>query len=100
MTSISLYKLYPSTLKTKKFDIYVINPKTGNIKKVSFGAVGYEDYTIHKDKDRRARYLLRHKNDHITDPTKAGFWSTHILWGKYTNINTCLKYTLKRFGLK
>lgn len=81
MSNIKLYKVYPSTLKTKKFDIYVINPRTDNVKKVSFGAKGYEDYTIHKDKHRRERYLIRHKNDHINDPTTPGFWSTHLLWG-------------------
>jgi hypothetical protein len=96
----TLYTLYPSTLKTKKFDIYVKNPKTGRIKKVSFGAKGYEDYTIHKDKERRKRYLQRHKHDKLNDYCSSGFWSARILWGESTNMATNLKNTLKQFGLK
>ncbi len=79
-SSPQLYKLYPSILKTKKFDIYVYNNKTGRVKKVSFGAKGYSDYTIHKDKDRRERYRIRHKRDHIRDPLSSGFWSWWVLW--------------------
>ena len=40
-----LYTLYKSTNPKKKYDIYVINPETKNVKKVSFGAKGYQDYT-------------------------------------------------------
>jgi len=92
-----LYKLYKSTLKTKKFDIWIENPKTGNIKKISFGAKGYEDYSIHKDKERRERYRTRHKNDKINDPTSSGFWAYWILWGESTNKDTNLKKILKKY---
>lgn len=95
-----LYTLYPSTIKTKKFDIYIINPHTGNQKKVSFGAKSYEDYTIHKDKERRRRYRIRHKHDRITDPSAPGFWSWWVLWGNSTNLKTALRDTLKKFHLK
>jgi len=93
--SRKLYKLYPSTNATKKYDIYVTSPETGNVKKVSFGAKGYEDYTIHRDIERRRRYRLRHQNDRLTDPTWAGFWSWYVLWGPYTSINKNLQYTLQ-----
>lgn len=33
----------------------------GNI--VDFGADGYEDYTIHKDSDRKRNYIRRHKKN-------------------------------------
>ncbi len=92
-----LYKLYKSTNPSKKFDIWIENPKTGNIKKVSFGATGYEDYTIHKDKERRSRYLLRHQKDKVNDPTYSGFWSTRLLWGKSTDINKNLRSVLREF---
>jgi len=95
-----LYTLYKSKTKNKKFDVYVINPKTDRIKKVSFGDNRYEDYTIHKDKERRKNYISRHKNDKITDVTKPGFWSMWILWGRYTNIKKCLAYTKRRFKLR
>ena len=92
-----LYKLYSSTNPLKKYDIYVINPKTERIKKVSFGGAGYEDYSIHKDKERRERYRMRHSKDKIEDYTSAGFWSWHILWGDSTNIYKNMKNTLKKY---
>lgn len=94
-----LYYLYKSSNKNKKFDIYIENPKTGRIKKISFGAVGYEDYTIHKDKDRRTRYRTRHKHDKIDDPMSPGFWSYWILWGPSTNIKRNLKTALRLVDL-
>ena len=92
-----LYKLYRSSLKTKKWDIYIENPTSGRIKKVSFGAKDYSDYTIHKDRERRERYKQRHKNDRINDPTSSGFWSYHVLWGKSTDINKNLRYVLNKY---
>jgi hypothetical protein len=56
----------------------------GKSKKTNFGATGFSDYTIHKDKDRRTRYRARHQRDLRTnDPTRAGFLS-FILWSKPT----------------
>lgn len=73
------YTLYKSS-GAKKYDVYV--PKNGRLKKVSFGAKGYSDYTIHKDKARRERYRSRHRNDKINDPYSSGFWAYHVLWGE------------------
>lgn len=48
-----------------------------------FGATGYSDYTKHKDKERRDRYIQRHEKDLDTDdPTRAGYLSMFILWNK------------------
>ena len=44
-----------SSNKGKKF--MVLNPNTN--KYIHFGATGYEDYTKHKDKERKDRYLAR-----------------------------------------
>ena len=50
---------------------------------VDFGAAGMSDYTIHKDKERRERYILRHLKDLSTnDPTRAGYLSMFVLWNK------------------
>ena len=46
-----------SANKSKKFDALVDG------KKISFGAVGYSDYTIHKDPERKERYIARHKKN-------------------------------------
>lgn len=96
-SSKKLYKLYKSTNANKKFDIWIEHPETDRIKKISFGAKGYEDYSTHKDKERRERYRTRHQNDKINDPTKSGCLSYHILWGRTTSIEKNLKYFLRKF---
>ena len=40
----------------KKYDAVIDGKKT-----VSFGAVGYSDFTKHKDEERKASYIARHK---------------------------------------
>ncbi len=96
---VRLYHLYPSRTRGKKFDIYV-RTDGGGMKRVSFGAVGYSDYTIHKDKARRERYRSRHRNDRITDPTAPGFWSWWVLWGESTDPKKALAQTKRKFNLK
>lgn len=50
-----------------------------------FGHKDYEDYTIHKDKQRRDRYIKRHRKDLRTnDPTRPGYLSMFLLWNKTT----------------
>ena len=53
---------YPYPANDGKHKYYFIT-KSGH--KVSFGAAGYSDYTKHKDKDRKQRYIDRHKNKRI-----------------------------------
>ena len=54
-------------------------------KEVKFGASGYSDYTIHKDEQRKERYLDRHrKNENWNDPQTPGALSRWILWNKPT----------------
>ena len=72
----------------------------GKTKTTHFGAKGMEDYTTHKDKERRARYRKRHKKDLKTnDYTRAGYLSYYILWGDKTNIRDAVKDYKKRFKL-
>ena len=62
---------------------YFIMTKSG--KHIYFGAVGYSDFTIHKDPDRKQRYINRHeKNENWTKSgiDSAGFWSRWLLWNK------------------
>jgi hypothetical protein len=52
-----------------------------------FGASGYQDYTQHKDPERRRLYRSRHAKDLLTeDPTRAGYLAFHILWGPSTSL--------------
>lgn len=77
-----MYKLYDSTRADKKF--MVITPSN---RKIHFGAAGYSDYTIHKDEERKQRYISRHqKNEDWTESglNTAGFWARYLLWNKPT----------------
>lgn len=68
-------------------------------KKVYFGAAGYEDYTMHKDPERKRRYIERHKkNENWNDPTTPGSLSRYILWNKPTVRESVADYR-KRFGM-
>ena len=80
----------------KKFDA-VITKKDGGKKTVSFGQIGYSDFTTHKDEDRKESYIARHKvNQNWKDYETAGMWAKNILWNKPT-IEASIKDTNKRF---
>ena len=56
-------------------------------KKIHFGSSQYPDYLIHKDKERRERYLARAKKIKnkqgeltYTNPESSNFWSIRLLW--------------------
>ena len=73
---------------SKKFFVYVKNPKTGNVKKVEFGAKGGGQSLRVKLRDPKARkaFDARHgcsKGRH-NDKTKAGYWSCRLprFWHK------------------
>ena len=58
-----------SRRKDKKLDAVIDGKKT-----ISFGAAGMSDFTLHKDDDRKQRYIARHqKNENWRDPKTAGF---------------------------
>lgn len=67
--------------------------------RVSFGAVGYQDYTQHKDRLRRANYLSRHRaRENWNDPKSAGALSRWILWNT-TSFERNVSLFRERFGL-
>lgn len=67
---------------SKKFYVYVKNPKTGKIKKISFGAKGMT--TGLRDSDRRRSFKNRHNCEDKNDKTKAGYWACRI--GRYPKV--------------
>ena len=70
----------PTNKPGKKLEA-VIDGKTT----VAFGAKGHEEFTTHKDEERKSRYIKRHqKNEDWTDPLTAGMWSRWILWNRAT----------------
>lgn len=97
-----IVKLLPSPKKEKKM-VAIIN-NNGKVNNVHFGAKGYSDFTIHKDKERMERYIARHKGSGTQDWTKkgintAGFWSRWILWSK-PSLKDAILFTSKKFNIK
>jgi hypothetical protein len=69
-------------------------------KRVPFGAVGYQDYTQHKDPVRRSRYLMRHRSREAwNNPRTAGALSRWLLWGDSTSLEANLRAFKRRFSL-
>jgi hypothetical protein len=64
----------------KKYYVYVRDPKTKRIKKISFGDSGGLKTKITNPKARHA-FAKRHKCAQKTDRTKASYWSCRI--GRY-----------------
>ena len=88
-----------STKPAKKY-MAIFTRDNGRTKTTYFGASGMSDYTIHKDKERRARYRDRHKKDLSTgDYMRAGYLSYYLLWGESTSFRENLKSYKKRFNL-
>ena len=72
-------KLYPASNPEKKYSIY----DEKNDKWVNFGQIGYEDFTKHKDINRRHNYLTRTKHmrgDWKSNKYSANNLSRNILW--------------------
>lgn len=101
MKPTKLVSIKPSSDKMKKYDATFLY-SDGNQRKVSFGAAGYSDYTMHKDEERKKRYITRHS------PREASLWyrrpdspaalSRWILWEELTLQKAVQEYT-RRFGL-
>lgn len=65
---------------SKKFYVYVRDPKTKNVKKVSFGAKDGGGNLAVKldDPKRRKAFADRHNCDQKTDKTTPGYWSCRL----------------------
>lgn len=88
------------TAKNKKLKAIFYDDKGKKIKTTQFGDNRYEDYTQHKDKQRRSKYLTRHKKDlEKGDYMSAGYLSYYILWGQSAALNTNIKKYKKMFKL-
>jgi len=62
---------------SKKFYVYVRNPKTKKIKKVSFGDTSGLSAKINNPTARKA-FSARHDCPNKKDKTKASYWSCHL----------------------
>ncbi len=89
----------PSTNAKKKYTA-VFSKDGKKIKTTHFGSKGMSDFTIHKDKARKQRYLDRHKKrENWESYMTAGSLSRYILWNKPT-FKGSLRDFKKRFNLK
>lgn len=68
-------------------------------KKIHFGDSRYEDYTQHKDVDRRKNYRSRHASGKTAKPDSADALSYYILWGDSTNLNENINSFKKKYNL-
>jgi len=95
---MKLIKIIPSSNKDKKYDAFFMQD-SGREKKISFGQKTASDFTIHKDEERKKRYLDRHrKNENWNSPMTAGALSRWILWNK-PSFRASLNDYKKRFNL-
>jgi site-specific recombinase XerD len=98
MKGLRLKTVRKSHKKEKKWD--AVFEKDGKEKVVPFGQKAYSDYTKHKDKTRKARYLKRHSGmgEHWQKPDTPGALSKWVLWNKPT-FQASLRDFKKRFNL-
>ena len=61
----------------KKYYVYVKDPSTGNVKKVSWGDTTGLKVKL-DDKEARKSFAARHKCDQQKDRTKAGYWACNL----------------------
>jgi hypothetical protein len=94
---MKVYLLEKSVNPKKKFTAIRVLP---SIKHIMFGDSAYEDYTHHKDGDRKNAYLMRHKStENWNNTDTAGFWSRWLLWNKKT-LDASIKDIEDKFEIK
>lgn len=68
----------------KKYDA-IISDGEKIIDVVSFGDPNFEDFTLHKDEERKKLYIGRRSNmekKYYNDPFAPAFYALHVLWNK------------------
>lgn len=104
---LKLKSIKKSHLPNKKWDATFEYPD-GHTKTVPFGArklvnnkwVDMSDYTKHKDKTRKQRYISRHSGmgENWNKPDTPGALSLHVLWNK-PSFRASVADFKKRFNL-
>ena len=86
-----LYNPRISNNGKKKLEISVLTSDNHN-KTIHFGHKDYQDYTKHRDDNRRHNYCkrsagikCRKQKNGICDQTSPNFWSRHMLWNCNNN---------------
>jgi hypothetical protein len=96
---LKLKSIRKSHKPEKKYDATFVYAD-GHQKVVPFGAFGMSDYTKHKDKTRRQRYLKRHSGmgEDWQKPDTPGALSKWVLWNK-PSFKESVKDFKRRFNL-
>ena len=98
MGEYTLVKIVKSDKPGKKMMAVFRNKKTGREKVTHFGDATMSDYTKHKNNKRKGNYQGRHEKDLATgDPTRPGYLSYYILWGKSTSRRENIAAYKRRF---
>ena len=89
---------YPYLANDGKHKYYII---TKSEKKIYFGQANASDFTIHKDEERKQRYIKRHEKNESKFWNKSGidtasFWARFLLWNK-SSIKESYEDIKKRF---
>lgn len=93
-------ELSKSKRKNKQYQVILFDKQDNKKKTVHFGSP-MESYPDHKDPDRKASYLSRHKKREDWNKSgigTAGFWSRWMLWNKPT-IQESIKDIERRFNI-
>lgn len=69
---------HPMRGGTKKYHVFVKNPKTGKVKKIAFGDVHGGLTAKVSDPKARKSFAARHKCSTKKDKTTAGYWACRI----------------------
>lgn len=81
---------------------YKFRAQLPNGRHVRFGAQGYSDFTIHKDRARMKRYIARHSKGGQDWSRRgvdtAGWWSRWLLWSA-PSLQGAKRLIKKRFGI-
>lgn len=93
-----LLSIRPSQVTGKKHAATFRDRLTGRRRTSHFGEVGSQDFTTHKDPERKRRYLNRHGVEGMADPTDPRTLSRWLLWNKPT-LEASLRDFKRRFGL-
>jgi len=99
MGEFKLVSIKPSTKSGKKLMATFENKNNKRMSVTHFGATGYSDYTVSKDKEQRTRYRSRHKGDNLTNPRSPGALSWYILWGNSTSRSQNTSAFRRRFAV-
>lgn len=68
-----------------KYKVVLFDKNRNKLRTLHFGASGMSDFTIHKDVERKKRYIKRHTaRENFDDIKTAGFWAKNLLWNKET----------------